>query len=322
MSSQELVATHRETAIPLEPWLDKVRDAYVELDFKAESTGVFRGSLAAFQLGEVMLGDVAHDAMQVSRTQQGIAQDHVQFYKVSLQLDGYSILEQNGRETVVAPGDLTVYDTSNPFVITTNQAARSLILTCPHDRLGIANELMGNLVATRMSGRSGLGSVTSAYLAQLGSGLSDGSVKSSRQLEDSVLSVLRTLFNDELEKVYSNGTEEQMLTYQILAGIEANLSDPDLSVASIAAEHFISTRQLQRIFQQRGTTVTRWIRERRLNRCREELLQRGSSVKNVRDVALQWGIQDAAHFSRIFRDTFGQSPSEYRLEHQRRGTPV
>lgn len=316
MPTNQLLTTHRGAALSLEPWLDGVRDAYVHLDFEATDVGVFRGALAVFELGEMALDDLAHDPLRVSRTEQSIKQDQVQFYKVALQLEGYSIVEQDGRESAVAPGDLVVYDTSRPFVITTNEVSRSLIMSCPHGRLGIANDLMRGLMAVRMSGRNGLGSVTSTYLAQLELGLADGSVKASRQLEESALSLLRTLFNDQLEKSFADHPDDMLLMHQVLASIEERLGDPELSVASIAAEHFMTVRHLQRLFQQRGLTFTRWVRERRLNRCREELLASGGSAKNVRDVAIQWGIHDAAHFSRIFRELFGRTPSEYRIEHR------
>jgi AraC-like DNA-binding protein len=32
----------------------------------------------------------------------------------------------------------------------------------------------------------------------------------------------------------------------------------------------------------------------------------------VRVIAANWGFQDAAHFSRAFRDAFGVSPSDWR----------
>ena len=53
--------------------------------------------------------------------------------------------------------------------------------------------------------------------------------------------------------------------------IEANLADPLLSPASIAAAHFISTRHLHNVFHEAGTTVAQWIRTRRLEGCRREL---------------------------------------------------
>ena len=33
------------------------------------------------------------------------------------------------------------------------------------------------------------------------------------------------------------------------------------------------------------------------------------------DIGMRWGFMDAAHFSRLFRSTYGCTPSEYRRLH-------
>ncbi|MEO6529881.1 MAG: helix-turn-helix domain-containing protein, partial [Specibacter sp.] len=94
--------------------------------------------------------------------------------------------------------------------------------------------------------------------------------------------------------------------------IEANLADPELSPASVASAHFISTRHLHNVFQEAGTTVAHWIRTRRLENCRRELRDPLLTHRPVSVIASRWGFVDAAHFSRVFRATFGEPPSTYR----------
>ena len=50
-----------------------------------------------------------------------------------------------------------------------------------------------------------------------------------------------------------------------------HLADPELDPATIAAAHYISPRYLHAVSQGTGFTVTSWIRDRRLERCRREL---------------------------------------------------
>ena len=59
---------------------------------------------------------------------------------------------------------------------------------------------------------------------------------------------------------------------RIHAHIDRNLASTDLSPTSIAAAHFISTRHLHGLFQEQGTSVSTWIRIRRLERCRRDLV--------------------------------------------------
>ncbi len=61
-----------------------------------------------------------------------------------------------------------------------------------------------------------------------------------------------------------------------------------------------------------GTTVAAWIRHRRLERCRKDLADPAFSTAPVSAVAVRWGLPDSAHFSRLFRRTYGLPPAEYR----------
>jgi AraC-like DNA-binding protein len=75
---------------------------------------------------------------------------------------------------------------------------------------------------------------------------------------------------------------------------------------------FISTRHLHNVFHETGSTVASWIRSRRLERVRRDLRDPLHSGTSVGAVAARWGFLDAAHFSRTFRDAFGESPSDWR----------
>ncbi|HEU5024916.1 MAG TPA: helix-turn-helix domain-containing protein [Spirillospora sp.] len=94
--------------------------------------------------------------------------------------------------------------------------------------------------------------------------------------------------------------------------IEAHLRDPDLTPAAIAAAHHVSVRQLYRLFGPSGTTVARYVRDRRLERCRRELSDPSQAGRRISAIARGWGLPDAAGFSRAFRAAYGLPPSAYR----------
>ena len=62
----------------------------------------------------------------------------------------------------------------------------------------------------------------------------------------------------------------------------------------------------------RGDQRGRRVRQRRLERCRRDLLDPASAARPVSVVAARWGLVNAAHFSRAFRAAYGLSPVEYR----------
>ena len=97
----------------------------------------------------------------------------------------------------------------------------------------------------------------------------------------------------------------------------ARLGDPALSPELIAAAHHLSLRTLQRLFQANELTVAEWIRQTRLERCRRDLTDPEYDDRAVSDIARRWGFADPAHFSRTFKNRYGQSPQAYREQNRR-----
>jgi AraC-like DNA-binding protein len=99
--------------------------------------------------------------------------------------------------------------------------------------------------------------------------------------------------------------------------IQANLADPALTPADIAAEAHISVRHLHRLFESQGRSVSDWIRERRLEACRAALSDPCMENKSITEIAFSWGFSDSSHFSRSFRKSFGTSPRQFRSQRTR-----
>lgn len=106
-------------------------------------------------------------------------------------------------------------------------------------------------------------------------------------------------------------TPSQAHTRRIQNYILSNLQDPELSLAKIARENGISIRYIHSLFSTLGTTASQWIMDRRLERCRDALASRRDSRGLVKDVAFQWGFNDATYFGRVFKKKFGLTPLEF-----------
>jgi AraC-like DNA-binding protein len=110
-------------------------------------------------------------------------------------------------------------------------------------------------------------------------------------------------------------SRQARLLAQITTYIDANLADPGLTPRSIADHHYISVRQLHKLFEAEPLTVNRWIRHRRLDRCRAELADPALAHEPVRAIAERWGLGSPSYFAHAFRLAFGCSPQEYRRTH-------
>lgn len=96
--------------------------------------------------------------------------------------------------------------------------------------------------------------------------------------------------------------------------IALRLRDPDLSIEGLGAAVGVSKRYLHKLFQAgAGDTLGRYILARRLDRCRDDLLNPALSAQSITAIAFNWGFNDASHFSHTFKRRFGVSPKAFRL---------
>lgn len=113
------------------------------------------------------------------------------------------------------------------------------------------------------------------------------------------------------------GNNSKLALYRrVCSLIEDQIKDPDLSLGTIAAQENISRRYIQKLFEMVGTNFSQFVRERRLDHCRNDLLSSEYRHLSISDICYRWGFNDAAHFSRSFHRQYGQSPRAFRQSHQ------
>ncbi|GAA2850560.1 helix-turn-helix domain-containing protein [Paenarthrobacter ilicis] len=294
-------------------WSRAISTSFVPLVAKGPAHASFHGTMRSRVLGQISVVEVAAGPHTVLRTPELIAKSTGRFFKLSIQLAGSGRLVQDDREALLRPGDLSIYDTSRPYQLTFDDDFRTLVLMFPHVLLDLPAGAMGHVTALRIPGDEGLGQLISPFLVRLADNLEALSGANGLRLVHNALDLVTTLFNGELDHVVETGRDPHLLLLaRIHDYIEANLGDPDLSPGSIAAAHYISTRHLHDLFQEIDTTVASSIRQRRLERCRRDLKDPVLLDRPVTAIAARWGFTDAAHFSRIFRAAFGNSPTGYR----------
>lgn len=289
-------------------------NSFVPLRFTAEGNAPFTGKLSTADADDVVFTEVIAKPHLVERTPELIADGGSGYYKVSLLLAGSSILVQDGREVVMQPGDLSVYDTSRPYSLLFDEDIRNLIMMFPKHRLDLPVPVTEQLTAVALNREhSGLAPVISSFLSQFPAQLSPLPARTRAKLAHTSLDLISTLFSSILDADAASRDPHQMLLQRVYTYIDDNLASPELSPGTIAHAHYVSTRHLHSLFRQADTTVSTWIRERRLERCREDLLDPVLSDRPVAAIAMRWGFTDAAHFSRVFKAAYGVTPSELRL---------
>lgn len=289
-----------------------VSESFVPLRVTSERPEPFKGRIRSAGTEEVHISEVAATLHVVERTPELIARSDRHYYKLSLQLAGTGLLIQDNREAILQPGDLAIYDTHRPYSLVFDDSFKTMVVMFPQHLIDLPVDIVGQLTAVRMSGSQGLGSMVTPFLAQLANNLDRLSGGTGLRLAHSALDLITTMLASELDLESIGARGHQQLLQQVRRYIDEHLASPELGPAQIAAAHYISTRHLHGIFRESGTTVSSWIRSRRLERCRRDLLDPVYANRPVSAIAARWGFVDAAHFSRVFKAAYDHSPSEVR----------
>lgn len=272
----------------------------------------FRARMRWAGYDDVFCLDLTAAAHVVQRTDDLIAATTAgDYYKVNLMLAGTSTIMQDAREAVLRTGDLAIYDTTRPYTLVTSEGARTAVLMFPRSLVTMPHEAVRELTATRFAGEAGLAPMVSAFLASVIDHLDEFATPSGHRIGQHIVDLVSTMLMGEI------GQEElaahrRSLMPRVYEYIEQRLADPGLSLTSIAEAHFVSTRHLQALFQRERTTVTAWIRERRLEMCRRDLADPYLWGESVATIAAKWGFAEPSHFSRAFKARFGCTPRSIR----------
>jgi AraC-like DNA-binding protein len=296
-------------------WEDSVCRTFVPLRARStDSVTDFRGQVGSVSLGAVVLAQVAASGALVERTPRLIRQDDPELYKFGLQVSGTSVIEQDGREARLGPGDLAIYDTSRPYRISFADDFAMTVAMFPRHLVRLPEQHMAQLTAKRLAGDTGLGSLIAPLMRGLGSGSSATGAVIATHLGDAVLDLVTAAFAEQMQTPLTEDSpsSRRVLLARVHQFIDAHLHDPELNSQVLADAHFISLRTLQKLFEESGMSVATTIRTRRLERCRRALADPTMSAVSVAQISQRWGFTDGPHFSRLFRSVYGQAPREYR----------
>lgn len=307
---------HILNANNLEDFTQLVSQSFVPLKLSESSHCNFSATLRMADSDNIFFTEVNAHPHMVERTIETINSGGAGYYKVSLLLEGSSILVQDGKELVMNAGDISIYDTSRPYSLIFNENFRNLIMMFPKNRFQLPISYTEQLTAIALNKEHpALSPVVTSFLSQFPSQLHQLDEQLRIKLSNTSLDLVSTLISSILDTRPESRNPRQMLLQKIFRYIETHLTSPDLTPNTIASHHYISIRHLHALFQEAGTTVSAMIRERRLERCRLDLVDPVLADRNISAVAAKWGFTDAAHFSRLFKATYGVSPSEVRQHH-------
>jgi AraC-like DNA-binding protein len=98
----------------------------------------------------------------------------------------------------------------------------------------------------------------------------------------------------------------------LVAHIDAQLTDNDLSPATCARALNLSTRSIYALFAERQLRFSHYVLEKRLERSRTQLEDARLARLSIASLAYRSGFANAAHFTRVFTRRYGMPPGSWR----------
>jgi AraC family transcriptional regulator, positive regulator of tynA and feaB len=293
-------------------WHDLVCNCFVHLECSSPRQPEFRGSFEIQSFGNLEISSMQADEMQVRRTYKSTRISGEDYFIIPIQGASVTLGSQDGREFCLRPGDFTVFDSTRPYQASLLSTFEHCLLRVPRlilqQRLGSIDKL----TAVPIAGNSGIGRVTSLFLRSLPSQLQQVDDPTRARLSEIALDLLTMALAETFAIPVRESSTVAAHRMRVRDFVEANLKREDLSVAMIGKALRLSPRHLNRLFKDEHSSLWQYIADRRLEKCRDALVDIRWSGRTIAEVAYQFGFSDASHFSRAFHRRFGVSPREYR----------
>jgi AraC family transcriptional activator of tynA and feaB len=277
----------------------------------ARETNIFASKVRTRRVLGLAAVDLTCSATRLERTELDIRRDNMEYYYVTVQDTGESIIIQNDRVVNITAGDVVLLDSTRPvtFISPARDSAQWLGLQVPRQNLAshLGFEPQGGVCGPRQAQASRL-------LCQLALDLvSDAGpalASTDKFMHLVVYDLLGALF---APPVRIGSRHNDKLFARVCGLIEERFADPDISPREVAAETGISLRYLQKLFTARGSTCGHYISSLRLDHA-AHLIKRRALMKTgqpLSDIAYACGFRDYTFFARGFRQRFGTVPGAF-----------
>ncbi|MCY1418414.1 HTH-type transcriptional activator RhaS [compost metagenome] len=237
-------------------------------------------------------------------------------YHLQVLLQGNCLWRGHGQEHYFAPGELLLINPDDPVDLTYSDDCEKFILKVPtgliesicteqrwpHPDQGVRflenryqlNELEGFV--------SLLGMICQEAEA------SDPMARVQEHYAQIVASKMLNLMKTNVRR---DGLGSAAVTFEAIADyIERNLKQ-DICIEELARQANISLRSLYGVFERNAqTTPKHYIRQKKLERVNACLSDPSCNVRNVTELAMDYGFLHLGRFSESYRNQFGELPSD------------
>jgi AraC-like DNA-binding protein len=293
-------------------WHETIASTYFPLDLKFADAAAFAGELNLWRLGDVSLSRLTSQPLMYRRLAHHLKSERDEHFLVTVPVRSEVFFSQCGKDVRCRPGGLILERSHEPYVFSHDEPAELWVMKVSAAALGGRIRKPDRFCSMQFDTTRGGGGLFYDMLGIVPRRFDDMSSELravvGRQLVDLLVLALK---DDERTLTAGSSAVRSAHLLRIETFIRGRLGDADLDPETIANACGISTRYLHELFRDTNQTLGSWIRDQRLEACREALAD-PLRKQTVAEIAYQWGFNDQAQFSRAFKAQFGAPPREYR----------
>lgn len=271
----------------------------------------FQGRVECVNFDNGTVGRVRMSAITATKTKSNIANSVIECVHGNLIVGGELKVEQGGRTNIAKPGELVLYQSYEPVVLTERPdvPCDNLAFIIPRSVFlddSNVDDLFRNVVvsADRLAGPLG------SCLNLMAKGLTTSSEAELSGLFDACVTLLPLIIGTGFGERRGGIAKSGRKLREALRYIDRNLSNPDLSPALVAEYLGVSVRYVHKLFSATSETFGSYVTGQRLERVKWDLLA-SNKRPPIAAMAYRWGFGDLSTFNRAFKSRYACTPSRF-----------
>jgi AraC-like DNA-binding protein len=286
---------------------------YTRVDFVRRDKSEFHGTVELQRAGAVDIGCIALTPADSVRTPDLVrdGDDALQFMLVE---SGRAYQTQLGRGQTLDAGDAIICDCGYPGELNMLVSTRFWTLKVPRASITSLVPDAGPLAGAKLDKDPLALQLLSGYLSgTLNIELTPGE-RAVQLYDEHIVNLLALALGArrEARQYAEQHGVAAMRRAAILREIDNYLIDPKLSAAAVANRQGITPRYLRLLLEQTGRSFIEHVLEKRLERAAALLRDPRQRDSKISAIAFACGFGDLSYFNRVFRQRYGETPSDMR----------
>lgn len=304
-----------KTPQKLDAWRDVLSQAFGPIEVSRNADEQFGGSVRTYRRAQLQFNEIHYSGQTLERTAENIAAFDQEYCTFGRPIAGPLLVKQNGQEFTVEPGCLILMNQTQPYSAASDTGYHAYSVSIPRSLLLQRTPHLRPFYKLPINDGSPRGALLANFAKYLEQGMAGWSETEAVFLREQMLDLIVLLMINGKEHQQPSAYETSVKAAhreRALAYIKHNHCDPKLDPKLIAATCGISVNYLHKLFQSEDLHIESLIYAQRLETSKNMLRDPLHREKTLQQIAYKTGFSHPSHFSRLFKEKFGMSPSEFR----------